>query len=320
MMLSLVELAALVDAHGDALRHPVAPIRIAGRVWDLDAEPMLMGVVNLSRDSTYRDSIAVGTDSALRRGRIMAAQGAGVIDVGAESTTASAARVGEQDQAAALVPVVGGLADEGIAVSVEAYSPLVVRECLAAGASVVNLTGQVEVEPIYELAAAHRAAVVLCALPGGDARERGDAVVGPDPLPWLVDALGARIETARAHGVTEIVIDPGLGFYYANLTEPRTRARHQAQVLLSTFRLRVLGVPICQALPHAFDLFEEQFRTAEAFFAVLARLGGAHVLRTHEVARVAAVLRAWEGLAGPAPATSALLANPSQQRRLATEE
>ena len=299
-MLSLEKLGALALTHREALGHPVAPVRIAGRVRDLDAEPLVMGVVNLSRDSTYRDSVAVSTASALRRGRIMAAQGAGLVDVGAESTTARAARVTEQDQVRALVPVVQGLAAEGIATSVEAYSPSVVRLCLAAGAAVVNLTGQDHVEPIYELAAEHGAAVVLCALPGGTAREVGDAVVGADPLPALVDDLGARVEQARAHGVTEIMVDPGLGFYYANLTDPRVRARHQAQVLLHSFRLRVLGVPICQALPHAFDLFEEEFRSAEGFFAVLARLGGAHVLRTHEVARVAAVLRAWEGLEAPA--------------------
>ena len=56
-------------------------------------------------------------------------------------------------------------------------------------------------------------------------------------------------------------------------------------VLLNAFRLRSLGVPMCNALPHAFDLFEEQFRTAEGFFAVLAMLGGTGVLRTHEVAQ-----------------------------------
>jgi len=55
-------------------------------------------------------------------------------------------------------------------------------------------------------------------------------------------------------------------------------------------------VPICQALPHAFDLFEEEFRTAEGFFAVMAALGGVHVYRTHEVARVAATLRALQAL------------------------
>jgi hypothetical protein len=63
------------------------------------------------------------------------------------------------------------------------------------------------------------------------------------------------------------------------------------QVFLGTFRLRPLGCPICHALPHAFEYFGEEVRTAEGFFAVLAALGKTDLFRTHEVARVTAVLR-----------------------------
>ncbi len=65
-------------------------------------------------------------------------------------------------------------------------------------------------------------------------------------------------------------------------------------MLAQCFRLRTLGVPVCNALPHAFDLFEDEFRKAEGFFAVLARLGGTDLFRTHEVAHVRAVLAAMD--------------------------
>ncbi len=291
-MLALAGLAALAEEYRDELAHPIAPLRIGGVRRDLDAEPLIMGVVNLSRDSTYRDSVAVSPASAVRRARILHAQGAGLVDIGAESTTLRAARVGEQEQIRALVPVIEELSAGGIATSVEAYSPAVVRSCLAAGAGVVNLTAAERAEEVYEAAAEHGAAVILCYLPGATARDVGDYALDRDPLPVLRDYFARQIEGARACGVSEIVIDPGLGFYYANLTDPARRARHQSQVLLQSFRLRPLGVPVCQALPHAFDIFEEEFRTAEAYFAVIARLGRVNVLRTHEVARVAATLRA----------------------------
>ncbi|HEX6888858.1 MAG TPA: dihydropteroate synthase [Candidatus Nanopelagicales bacterium] len=296
-MLTLQALADLAAAHRGELDTPVAPLRIGDVVHDLDAEPLVMGVVNLSRDSTYRDSVAVSTASAVRRARILRAQGAGLIDVGAESTTLRAGRVGEQAQVDMLVPVIEALAAEGIPVSVESYSPAVVRACLLAGADVVNLTAGSGVEPIYDEAAEHGAAVVLCFVPGSTVREVGEVALDRDPIPVLEDWFAHRLDAARRHGVTDIAIDPGLGFFYGNLTDPLVRARHQAQVLLSSFRLRSLGVPICQALPHAYDLFEEEFRSAEAFFAVLAVLGRVNILRTHEVARVAAVLRSVEALA-----------------------
>jgi len=292
----LTSLARLATEHPDALAHPVAPVRIGGVVRDLDSEPLIMGVVNLSRDSTYRDSVAVSTQSAIRRARIMHAQGAGVVDLGAESSTVRAARVGDGDQAAALVPVIEALTEAGVPTSVEAYSPRVVAECLSAGASVVNLTGASDLEEIYELAATHHAAVVMCFVAGANVREVADVALDVDPIPGLMDYFAERICHARAHGVENLIIDPGLGFYYGNLTDPTVRVRHQAQVLLNSFRMRVLGVPICQALPHAFDLFEEEFRIAEGMFAVLAALGRVNMYRTHEVARVRATLRALDAL------------------------
>jgi dihydropteroate synthase len=295
-VVDLTSLAHLATEHPDALAHPVAPVRIGGVLRDLDSEPLIMGVVNLSRDSTYRDSVAVSTQSAIRRARIMHAQGAGVVDLGAESSTVRAARVGDGDQAAALVPVIEALTEAGVATSVEAYSPRVVAECLRAGASVVNLTGASDLEEIYELASAHDAAIVMCFVAGANVREVADLALDVDPIPGLVDYFAQRVSHARAHGVENVIIDPGLGFYYGNLTDPTVRVRHQAQVLLNSFRLRVLGVPVCQALPHAFDLFEEEFRTAEGMFAMLAALGRVNVFRTHEVARVRATLRALDAL------------------------
>lgn len=295
-MIDLQLLARLSAEHAPALDHPVATVRIAGVEHDLDAKPMLMGVLNLSRDSTYRESVAVGVDSALRRARTMVAQGAGLIDVGAEATSPRASLVGAAEQSRALVPVIETLAGEGIATSVEAYHLPVLADCLRAGARVVNLTGTQDLPRILELAGEHDAAVVLCYLPGATVREVSASAPQADPYPALLDHFAARIEQAGSFGVTEVILDPGLGFSFEVDADPLSRARRQAAGLLGSFRLRELGRPLCQSLPHAFDLFEEEFRTAEGFFAVLARLARVNVLRTHEVARVAAVLRAMDAL------------------------
>jgi dihydropteroate synthase len=62
------------------------------------------------------------------------------------------------------------------------------------------------------------------------------------------------------------------------------------QIFLNSFRLRQLGWPTCNALPHAFEFFREEVRSAEPFFSVLAALGKTDLFRTHEVPRVRAVL------------------------------
>jgi dihydropteroate synthase len=286
-MITLEALAQLADAHSDALRAPVEPVRIGDREW-ADA-PVIMATVNLSRDSTYRESIATGIESAVRKASVAVASGAHFVDIGAESTTARAARVGPDDQLGRLLPVIERCVDAGIAVSVETYDPAVARAGVAAGAQVLNLTGAEHQEEMFDLAAEFGATVILCYVKGGNVREITDVRLDADPIPGLLAHFEERVGMARARGVERIIIDPGMGFYYGNLVDPLTRVRHQTEVILNTFRLRVLGLPICHALPHAFDLFEEHFRSAEGFFAVLAMLGGASVLRTHEVPLVHAV-------------------------------
>ncbi|SDO91449.1 dihydropteroate synthase [Klenkia soli] len=296
-MIGLRELVRLAAEHPEDLDHPVAPFRVGDRVLDTDARPAIMGVVNLSQDSWYRESIAPSAEAAVRRGIVLAAQGADVVDVGAESVVAGSARVGPQDQIRALVPVVEELAAAGVAVSVESYHPDVVRATLAAGAKVLNLTGSADDDAMFELAAEFDAALVICHVLGTNPRELADTEVERDPYPAMVEALGARAEAARAHGVRAgICVDPGAGFGMARLTDPLDRVRHQSVLLLHSFRLRSLGLPVCHALPSGFTYFEDEVRTAEGFFAVLAGLGGTGVHRTHEVPRVRAVLRAMADL------------------------
>lgn len=290
-MIDLAALARLAADHADDLDAPVAPLRIAGQQFDTDERPILMGVVNLSRDSSYRESVAVSTDSAIRKARVQAAAGADLIDIGAESSRAGAARTDVAAQRTLLRPVVEQLTADGISVSVESYQQAVAEAGLAAGAKVLNLTGSDDDERMFTLAARYDATVVLCHVLGPHARALTGEDVDPDPIPRMLDLFGERIARARELGVPGIAIDPGLGFGF-HLDDQRARARHQATALLNTFRLRRLGVPICHAMPHAFDIFEDQFRSAEGVFAVLAHLGGTGIYRTHEIPLVRSVLDA----------------------------
>jgi len=289
-MLDLQYLATLVEEHRDALGAQVRPMNLRGRYLPFGQRPVLMGVINLSADSWYRESVCLTSDRAVWRGRVLTAQGADLVDVGAESTLAHAARVQEALQESRLLPVVRELSAAGILVSVETYSAQVARAALEAGASVINLTGTVEADAIYELVAAHDAAVILCYVQGPHVRAVEDFVFTTDVVAAMHESFAREIERARARGVDKLIVDPGLGFYYRNLQDSAARVRHQMQVFLQTFRLRTLGCPVCHALPHAFEYFGEEVRCAEPFFAVLAALGRTDLFRTHEVPRVRAVL------------------------------
>jgi dihydropteroate synthase len=289
-MLKLKNLAELLGENRAAASARVQEFSIGGRKFKFNSQPAIMGVVNLSPDSWYRESVCLSAETAVWRGKILAAQGADIVDIGAESTLAHAARADDDAQKSKLIPVIKKLRAEKILVSVETYSPKVTRTSLEAGANVLNLTGTMASKEIFKMVAVHDAAIIICFVAGKNVREARDYNLSTDPIPMLSEFFSRQIEIAQRNGVEKIFLDPGLGFYYRNLQDSAIRVRHQMNIFLNTFRLRALGFPVCHALPHAFEFFRDEVRCAEPFFAVLAALGKTDLFRTHEIPRIKAVL------------------------------
>lgn len=289
-VLTLEHLSGLLENNHAAASARVREFSIGGRKFNFNSQPAIMGVVNLSPDSWYRESVCLSAEAAIQRGKVLAAQGADIVDIGAESTLAHAARVDDAGQKSKLIPVIKKLRAAKILVSVETYSPKVTRAALEVGANILNLTGTAGSKDIFKMVAAHDAAVIICFVQGKNVREVGDFDLSADPISMMRDYFSRQIEIAQHNGVERIFLDPGLGFYYRNLQDSAMRVRHQMNIFLNTFRLRALGFPVCHALPHAFEYFGDEVRSAEPFFAVLAALGKTDLFRTHEVPRIKAVL------------------------------
>ena len=289
-MLKLEQLAGLLEENRAAASARVQEFSIGGKKFNFNLQPAVMGVINLSPDSWYRESVCLTADAAVQRGRVLSAQGADIVDIGAESTLAHAARANESEQKSKLLPVIKQLRAEKILISVETYSPKITRAALEAGANVLNLTETANSTEVFKMVAAHDAAVIICFIQGKNVREVGDFDLSADPISMMRDYFSRQIKIAQRHGVEKIFLDPGLGFYYRNLQDSAVRVRHQMNIFLNAFRLRELGFPVCHALPHAFEYFGDEVRCAEPFFAVLAALGKTDLFRTHEIPRIKAVL------------------------------
>lgn len=280
-------LLPLWEAHRAALDHPVRTFDIAGRTFD--DRPYQLGVINLSRDSTYRESIAHDVPAALYRARRMTVEGAVMIDIGAESTGTNADIVDVDRQLASLLPVLEVLLADGLLVSIETYLTDVAVAALEAGAQVINLTGRVDDPALYEAIARHDAGLILCYTPGQTARSDDDV----PPVDAMIDEQMAffrdRLDLVTGCGVDKLWIDPGFGFAL-NLPDGPERVRYQTDNLLQSFRFRELGWPVCVTMASAVYLFHDEVRVAETAMAVLALLAKANLLRSHEVARVQPVL------------------------------
>src|SRR5580698_2551 len=140
-MLKIEQLAELLEQNRAAAQARVKEFSIGGELFAFNSRPAIMGVINLSPDSWYRESVCLNAEQAIRRGQMLHAQGARLIDVGAESSLAHAARLDDAGQNSRLLPVIRGLRAAKLLVSVETYQAAVTRACLEAGANVLNLTG-----------------------------------------------------------------------------------------------------------------------------------------------------------------------------------
>ena len=247
-----------------------------------------MGVVNVTPDSFYPASRTAAVDEAVGRGRAHLAAGADLLDVGGESSRPGAEPVAAAEEARRVLPVVERLA-EATRVSVDTTKASVARDALAAGARIVN-----DVSGTLFAVAGERGAGYVAMHRRGDARTMQVDPHYEDVVAEVLDFLDALAGRARAAGVGELWLDPGIGFgkttahnlaLLAHLDDLAALAeRHEAGVLVGTSRKRFLGE--LGPAPLSVDERLEGSLATEAWCLV----HGADVIRVHDV-RAAVELR-----------------------------
>jgi dihydropteroate synthase len=263
----------------------MSTLRLRDRTVDVQAgRPLIMGIVNAGADS-FSDAVRLNTlEGQVQRGLELVAEGADLVDVGAESgvTYTPAAQAG--DEAARVVPVVERLAAEGVSVSVDTWKPEVARGALEAGAVMLNDVSGLRDPALAELAARTGAALVLMHTRAEPKRE---AFPDYDDVAADVEAfLRERIDVALDHGVAreQLVLDPGPDF-------AKTPAQTVA-VLRELDRLHALGRPLLLAVSRKYFLGAITGRSpAERLAGTLSAAtwaadAGAAILRVHDVAAV----------------------------------
>lgn len=294
-MLTLAEIYEIYDKYKDDYNTQIEEFSIGNKKFNFNSQTSILGIINLSQDSWYKQTISYTPEQAIRRGKVLTLQGADIIDIGTESTVKTAARVDELKQTSQLLPILKTFSQEGVLTSVETYYPEVARECLKAGANVINFLGTEHSEEIYQAVADFDAAIIICYVEGKHARDVGefDFTSGRDMINVLYDYFEKEIEIATKIGVRKIFVDPALTVGYTNLyyqDNTSNRIRYQIETLLNAFRFRKLGFPVFNQIPTAIEIFGEEFRSAQVFTAVFAALGKNDLVRTHEVAKVKALL------------------------------
>ena len=253
----------------------------------------VVGALNVSPESFYSGSVVVDADRLLQAGEAMARAGAAWLDVGAMSTAPYLeARIPEALEADRLHWAVGLLTtklDLPVSADVSRVGPA--RAALEAGARMINdVTGLVGDPGLARLTAEAGAGLVLMAGPAA-------APPAGEPVATVGAALQRSLAIARAAGIPDerILVDPGIGFFRgAGVAWPDWDCR----VLAGLPALRALGRPLyvgvsrksfIGALAGVVDPAERLPGSLAA--AAAAVLGGAHVIRAHDVAETVQAVR-----------------------------
>ncbi|MBC7984723.1 MAG: dihydropteroate synthase [Candidatus Obscuribacterales bacterium] len=258
-------------------------LRCGSRTLDLSM-PIVMGVLNITPDSFSDGGRWLDPARAIEQALKMIDEGAGVIDIGGESTRPGAAAVSIDEELRRVVPVIEAIAARSaIPISVDTSRPEVIRVATDAGATLINDIRGLRAPGALAAAAATSAAVCVMHMQG-EPRTMQTAPTYENVFAEVRQFLTERIAACEQAGIpaNRIVVDPGIGF--------GKRLEHNLELLIRIRELQSFGLPVLIGVSRKSIIGAITGRSVEQrlagglAFATAAVLGGASIIRAHDVA------------------------------------
>ncbi|PIP72968.1 MAG: dihydropteroate synthase [Nitrospinae bacterium CG22_combo_CG10-13_8_21_14_all_47_10] len=244
----------------------------------------VMGIINLSPDSFYGESRCRTQDQAIATAEKMIAEGADILDLGAESTRPGSTPISEQEEIDRLLPILTKLVQiTNIPISVDTYKPAVAHEVLQAGANIINdITGLQRFEQMASTISRFQAGVILMHMRGLPETMQNHPQY-TDVLLEVFEYLQQSILIAVSAGIDpgKIAIDPGIGFGKTD--------SHNLLILKNLSRLNDLGKPVLlgvsrkSLIGNILNLPVEERLEGSLAATVFGLTQGASIIRTHDV-------------------------------------
>ncbi len=257
-----------------------------GELSDRD-HTLIMGIVNVTPDSFSDGGLHAAAKAAIHHGCQLWQQGADIIDVGGESTRPGADEVLAGEELARVIPVVSGLVERGITVSIDTTKAEVAAAAVDSGAHIVNDVSALSDPEMADVCSRSGVGVVLMHMQGRP-RTMQDDPQYDDLLAEVAGYLDARAGFAADAGIepSRVCVDPGIGFgktFDHNLELLNNLARFTDlgyPVLVGTSRKGFLGAVLADV---GIDTSAAERDLATAATVALCVGGGASVVRVHNV-------------------------------------
>ena len=256
------------------------------------ARPLIMGVVNITPDSFSDGGSFATASTALAHARRLVDEGADLVDIGGESTRPGAGGVALEEERRRVLPVLEQLAGGTVPVSLDTQKPELMREAIAAGASMINDVNALQAPGAIAAVAQSGVAVCLMHMQGTPADMQTDPHY-EDVVAEVLEFFGDRMRAAHAAGIApdRIVLDPGFGF--------GKTLEHNLELLRRLDRFNTTGAAVLAGLSRkgmlgrltGREVDERVYASIAA--ALIAVENGARIVRVHDVAATRDALAVW---------------------------
>lgn len=279
---------------------PMQSLTAAPPVWaGLDRAPVVMGILNVTPDSFSDGGSTFDPAEAIQAGRRMIADGAGIVDIGGESTRPGATPVRPEEEQRRVLPVIAALAGRGALISVDTRNAVTMASALDAGATIVNDISALAHDPMAARLVADRRCPVMVMHMRGTPADMQSYANYQDIASEVLQELAGRIAVAEAAGVSRsnIAIDPGIGFAKTAAQNIELLQRLPlllglgCRMMVGVSRKRFIGEIGCAADP-------KQRLPGSLGAGLFALAQGASILRVHDVAATVQAVHVWQELTG----------------------
>jgi dihydropteroate synthase len=272
-------------------------MKLPRRTLVMGERTLVMGVLNVTPDSFSDGGKFCTVDKAVKQAFAMEKAGADILDIGGESTRPGSAGVTAGEELRRVLPVMMRLRGKlKIPISIDTQKAAVAEVAAKAGAEIINDVSALRTEPaIADVARRYKLPVILMHM-RGEPRTMQKLPFARDVMRDVTRGLRTAVRRARKAGIakSQIILDPGIGFgkSYAQNCALLGRLPELAELdfplLVGTSRKAFIGA-ILGSAKKPFPAEKRLWGTAATVVASI--LGGAHIVRVHDVAEMAQVVR-----------------------------
>ncbi|WP_281228803.1 dihydropteroate synthase [Flavobacterium aquiphilum] len=257
-------------------------INCKGQLIDL-SEPKVMGILNITPNSFFDGGKYKNEEELLERVGKMLDEGADFIDVGAYSSKPNAEFVSEEEEISRIIPVVNLLQKHfpGIILSIDTFRAGVAKVCIENGAAIINdiSAGKLD-DKMLETVAKFQVPYIMMHMKGTP-QTMQEFTQYEDIIKEMLFYFSERIAVARAHGINDLIVDPGFGF--AKTLDQNYFLMNKMELFQMLELPLLVGISRKSMIHKALGVSAEMALNGTTFLNAIALTKGAKILRVHDV-------------------------------------